>query len=377
MGSRLKLLTIFGTRPEAIKLFPLIRCLESDERFVSRVCVTGQHRELLGQVLDIAGIVPDHSLAAMRPGQSLDCLTGRLLELVGPVLDAESPDIVVVQGDTSSAFAAALAAHYRGIPIAHVEAGLRSGNLDHPRPEEFNRKAIAALASFHFAPTRAAMESLLRENVAADTIHLTGNTGIDAVLWMATRLRNNPRLAPEMARIEAACAGRRIISVTCHRRENLAHGIAQVGDALDTIARRDDVAIVLPAHPNPLVAEPLMERLSGRSNIHVTTPFCYPDFVRLLQVSHLVLTDSGGVQEEAATLGTPLLVLRDTTERPEGVASGMARLVGTDPRRIVAETMRLLDECSACAGTARAQSLYGDGRASGRIAGVLGEMSAL
>ena len=376
MGSRLKILTIFGTRPEAIKLFPLIRRFERDGRFVSRVCVTGQHGALLGQVLDVAGIVPDHSLAAMRMGQSLDCLTARLLDLVGPVLDEESPDMVVVQGDTTTAFAGALAAHYRKIPVAHVEAGLRSGDLHHPWPEEFNRKAIAALAAVHFAPTRAAVEALLAENVAAESIHETGNTGIDALLWMASRLREGCCLAPKMAWIEAASAGRRLIGVTCHRRESLNGGIARIAEALAVIARRPDVAIVLPAHPNPQVAEPLRQRLSGRANIHITPPLCYPDFVRLLQLSYLVLTDSGGVQEEAATLGTPLLVMRDTTERPEGVAAGAARLVGTDPLRIAVEAQRLLDDSSAHAAMGRAHNPYGDGRASERIVEVLGEMAA-
>jgi len=371
MGSRLKVLTIFGTRPEAIKLFPLLHQLAANDRFVSHSCSTGQHQEMLWQVLDLAGIAPDHALDSMRPGQSLDGLTHRLLEMVGPVLDADRPDLVVVQGDTATAFVAALAAHYRKIPVAHVEAGLRSGDLHQPWPEEFNRKAIAALASLHFAPTRAAVAALRGENVSADSIHETGNTGIDALHWMAERLRERPDLAPAMARVEAACAGRKIIGVTCHRRESCGDGMARIAKGLDSIARCEDIAIVLPAHPNPQVTGPLMDRLAGKPNVFITAPFGYPDFVRLLQSSHLVLTDSGGVQEEAATLGTPQLVLRDTTERPEAVAAGTARLVGTDPCRIASEAARLIDDPEAHAAMANAHNLYGDGRASRRIVGVL------
>jgi len=375
MGSRLKILTVFGTRPEAIKLLPVIAALARAPRFLARTCVTGQHRELLAQALTGAEFVPDHTLSAMREGQTLACLTAHILDALGPVLESERPDLVLVQGDTATAFAAATAAHYRRIPVAHIEAGLRSGDLHHPWPEEFHRKAIGALAAVHFAPTVGAAAALRRENVPAAAIHVTGNTGIDALAWMADRIARDPALAPRMAAIEAACSGRRIIGATCHRRENFGDGVAAITDALARLAERDDVAIVLPLHPNPAVLGPMRARLGDRANIHLVEPFDYPDFVRLLQASHLLLTDSGGVQEEAPGLGTPVLVMRTTTERPEGIAAGAARLVGTDPAIILREANRLLDDPQAHAAMANVCNPYGDGQASGRIVEVLGRMA--
>lgn len=377
MGSQPKILTVVGTRPEAIKLFPLIHALRADGRLAARVCATGQHAGMLVDVLALAGITPDHDLGLMRAGQSLDRLTARLIETIGEVLDRERPDAVIVQGDTTSAFAGALAAHYRQIPVAHVEAGLRSGNMHHPWPEEFNRKAIAAVADWHFAPTDAARDALLAENVRRQSVHVTGNTVIDALLWMRARLARQPSLAERMIAIEQACHGRRIIAVTCHRRENLDGGVERIAAALAELAARNDVAIVLPLHPNPSVRASFLDALSGRDQVHLVEPLGYPDFVRLLDCAHLVLTDSGGVQEEVPTFGTPVLVTRETTERLEGIAAGTARLVGTDSDRIVAETARLLDDPVTHATMAQAHNPYGDGRASGRIVDVLAaQMSA-
>lgn len=374
MGSRLKILAVFGTRPEAIKLQPVIAALAADSRFLTRTCATGQHRELLEQVLRLADIVLDHALSVMRKGQTLAGLAARILDVLGPVFERERPDLVLVQGDTATAFAAAMAAHYRRIPVAHIEAGLRSGDLQHPWPEEFHRKAIGALATLHFAPTEGAAAALRRENVPEAAIHVTGNTGIDALAWMAGRLARNPALAPRMAAIEAACAGRRVIGVTCHRRESFGDGIAGIARALAVLAERDDVAIVFPVHPNPAVLEPMRARLGGRVNVHLVEPLDYPDCVRLLQTSHLLLTDSGGVQEEAPSFGTPVLVMRTTTERPEGIAAGAARLVGTEPETIVCEATRLLDDPQAHAAMAGVRNPYGDGRASERIVEVLGRL---
>ena len=371
MGSQPKILTVVGTRPEAIKLFPLIHALRADGRLAARVCATGQHAGMLADVLALAGITPDHDLGLMCAGQSLDRLTARLIETIGEVLDRERPEAVIVQGDTTSAFAGALAAHYRQISVAHVEAGLRSGNMHHPWPEEFNRKAIAALADWHFAPTDAARNALLVENVRRQSVHVTGNTVIDALLWMRARLARQPSLAERMSAIEQACHGRRIIAVTCHRRENLDGGVERIAAALAELAARNDVAIVLPLHPNPSVRASFLDALSCRDQVHLVEPLGYPDFVRLLECAHLVLTDSGGVQEEAPAFGTPVLVMRETTERLEGIAAGTARLVGTDSDRIVAETARLLDDPVAHATMGQAHNPYGDGRASGRIVDVL------
>ncbi len=372
-----RLLIVFGTRPEGIKLFPVIRALRETPGLDVRVCVTGQHRALLDQVLGIVGIRPDIDLDLMAPGQSLDALTARLLRGIGHVLDEEKPDRVIVQGDTASAMAGSFAAYFRRVPVAHVEAGLRSGDLHHPWPEEGNRRIIGSLADLHFAPTPAAADALARAGTDAAAIHMTGNSGIDALLQMRALLREGRVDAPAMAALRARFVGRRLIAVTCHRRENLGEGIAAIADALAVLARREDIAIVLPLHPNPQVGALLRARLAGLANVALVEPLDYPDFVALLDACHLVLTDSGGVQEEAPALGKPVLVMRETTERPEGVAVGTARLVGTDAGRIVAETVRLLDDPAAHAAMARAHSPYGDGQAAARIAQVLAaEMAA-
>jgi len=371
MTGRKRILTVFGTRPEAIKLFPLIHALEADDRFDSRVCVSAQHRAMLDQVLQIAGIVPDHDLDLMQPDQSLDALTAALLTGLGRVMDEERPDWVVVQGDTATAMSAAIAAYYRKIPVAHVEAGLRSGNIHHPWPEEVNRKVIGTIAALHCAPTETAAEALRRENVAPDTIHVTGNTVIDALHWITARIAEQPKLAAGLAELEQRFAGKRIIGVTSHRRENFGGGMEAIAKAIRSLAARPDVAMIFPVHLNPNVRSVMSERLAGLANVALIEPLDYPHFARLLDIATLMLTDSGGVQEEAPALGKPVLVMRETTERPEGIAAGTARLVGTDADRIVAEAERLLDDEAAYAAMARAHNPFGDGRSAARIVELL------
>ena len=367
----LKILTVFGTRPEAIKMFPLVHALRGDSRFVSRVCVTGQHRGMLDQVLAIAGVAPDHDLNVMQPDQSLDALTARLLTGIGQVLDAERPDWVVVQGDTATAMCGALAAYYRKIPVAHVEAGLRSGNIHHPWPEEINRKIIGTMARLHCAPTETAADALKRENTDPAAIHVTGNTVIDALHWVTARIREKPELAAGLTELEGRFAGKRIIGVTSHRRENFGDGMQGIARAIRQIAARDDVALIFPVHLNPHVQSVMEAELAGLDNVALIAPLDYPHFARLIDIATLMLTDSGGVQEEAPALGKPVLVMRETTERPEGVEAGTARLVGTDSDRIVAETFRLLDDSDAYAAMARAHNPFGDGHSAHRIVELL------
>ena len=368
MSTPARILTIFGTRPEAIKLFPLLHVLAGDPRFIARVCVSGQHRGLLDQVLELAAIMPHHDLDVMQPDQSLDQLTARLLTGLGQVMDAEKPDWVVVQGDTATAMCGALAAYYRKVPVVHVEAGLRSGDIHHPWPEEVNRKVIGSFAALHCAPTQTAAEALLRENVARDTVHVTGNTVIDALHWITRRIAAEPGLASGLANLEARFAGKRIIGVTSHRRENFGGGLEAIAQAIRTLAARPDVGLIFPVHPNPNVRKVMDAALGGLDNVALIEPLDYPHFARLLDICHLMLTDSGGVQEEAPALGKPVLVMRETTERPEGVEAGTARLVGTDTGRIVAEATRLLDDGQAYAAMARAHNPFGDGKSAARIA---------
>jgi UDP-N-acetylglucosamine 2-epimerase (non-hydrolysing) len=366
-----KVLLVFGTRPEAIKLFPVVQSLRARGDMVIRTCVTAQHRGLLDQVLAIAGIVPDIDLDVMTPGQSLDELTARLLTGIGQALDAESPDRVIVQGDTATAMVAALAAYYRKIPVSHVEAGLRSGDIYQPWPEEVNRRIVAPIADQHFAPTQTAAEALGRENVDSATIHVTGNTVIDALHATRARIGSDPALAAELDAIRSQTAGKRLILVTTHRRENFGEGMSGIATALARIADRGDTALLFPMHPNPNVVQVMEATLGDRRNILRIDPLDYPHFIRALDLAEIVLTDSGGVQEEAPALGKPVLVMRETTERPEGVEAGTAKLVGTDPERIVSEISTLLDVPQAYSAMARAHNPFGDGRAAGRIAGIV------
>lgn len=360
-------LVVFGTRPEAIKMFPVVHALRADPRLRVRVCISAQHRGMLDQVMAIAGISADHDLDLMRPNQTLDALTAALLTGLGHVMDAEQPDWVVVQGDTATAMAGALAAYYRKVRVAHVEAGLRSHNIYHPWPEEVNRKIIGTIAALHFAPTETAAAALRAENIAADTIHVTGNTVIDALQWVTARIAAQPDLAAGLQDLEARFAGRRIIGVTSHRRENFGGGLEAIAYAIQTIAARPDVALIFPVHPNPNVRRVMEAELAGLDNVALIEPLDYPHFARLLGLCEIMLTDSGGVQEEAPALGKPVLVMRETTERPEGIAAGTARLVGTDPARIVTEIFTLLDDKAAYDAMARAHNPFGDGQASSRI----------
>lgn len=370
-ASRKKLLIIFGTRPEAIKLFPVIAALRDDPQLAPVVCVSGQHREMLDQVLQIAGLVPDHDLDLMRPAQSLDALTAALVIGLGQVMDRERPARVLVQGDTATAMAGAMAAYYRRIPVDHVEAGLRSGEIYHPWPEEGARRIVTSLTDLHFAPTHAARAALLAENVVDERIFVTGNTVIDALHWVSGRIAEQPNLISGLADLKSQFAGKRIIPVTSHRRENLDGGLQRITCALRHIAERPDVGVVFPVHPNPTVRDLVHAALAGLGNVALVPPLDYPHFVHLLSLAEIVLTDSGGVQEEAPALGKPVLVLRETTERPEGIAAGTARLVGTDPDRIVAEVTRLLDDAAAYRAMAQARSPYGDGEAAQRIVSII------
>jgi UDP-N-acetylglucosamine 2-epimerase (non-hydrolysing) len=312
----------------------------------------------------------------MLPDQTLDMLTARLLTGLGKVMDQEKPDWVVVQGDTATAMCGALAAYYRKIPVAHVEAGLRSGNIHHPWPEEVNRKVIGSFAALHFAPTGTAAAALHRENVDPATVHVTGNTVIDALRWITRLIGEQPELAAGLAGLEARFAGKRIVGVTSHRRENFGGGLEAIADAIRRLAARPDVALIFPVHPNPNVRKVMDAALAGLSNVAMIEPLDYPHFARLLDICELMLTDSGGVQEEAPALGKPVLVMRETTERPEGIEAGTAKLVGTDADRIVAEATRLLDDPAAYAAMARAHNPFGDGHSAQRICDLLAQNSA-
>ncbi|WP_374419640.1 non-hydrolyzing UDP-N-acetylglucosamine 2-epimerase [Novosphingobium arvoryzae] len=366
-----KILVVFGTRPEAIKLFPVIAALRADPRFHPVVCVSAQHRGMLDQVLEIAGIVPDYDLDLMKPDQTLDGLTSALLNEVGRVMDTEHPDRVMVQGDTATAMVGALAAYYRKIPVDHVEAGLRSGDIYQPWPEEVNRKIIGAMASLHFAPTQTAAEALTRENVDPGRIHVTGNTVIDALHWVTARIAENPALVSGLADLEARFANKRIIGVTSHRRENFGDGLEHIAEAVRQIAAREDVAVIFPVHPNPNVRKVMNKALAGLDNVALIEPLDYPHFSRLLAICDIMLTDSGGVQEEAPALGKPVLVMRETTERPEGVEAGTAKLVGTETARIVTEIFTLLDDKAAYEAMAQAHNPFGDGHSARRIVELL------
>jgi UDP-N-acetylglucosamine 2-epimerase (non-hydrolysing) len=366
-----KNMVIFGTRPEAIKLFPVINALKQQDKMLCEVLVSAQHREMLDQVLSITSIIPDHDLNIMQPGQSLDALTARLLEGIGRVLDTSKPDRVIVQGDTATAMVGALAAYYRQIPVSHVEAGLRSYDIYQPWPEEVNRKIIGSIADQHFAPTDVSAAALKAEAVPADRVFVTGNTVIDALHWITDRIARRPELAASLAGLETRFAGKKIIGITTHRRENFGDGMENIASAIKAIAARDDVACVFPVHLNPNVRAVMEKMLGDEPNVAMIEPLDYPNFARLLSLSHIMLTDSGGVQEEAPALGKPVLVMRDTTERPEGITAGTAKLIGTEKNRIVSEIFTLLDDDTAYSAMARAHNPFGDGKASQRIAEII------
>lgn len=365
----IKVMLVFGTRPEAIKMAPLALLLASDDRFDCRICVTGQHRQMLDQVLRIFRLEAAYDLEIMRPKQDLSDITNSVLLGMRETFRAFRPDIVLVHGDTATTFAASLAAYYHQVPVGHVEAGLRTHDLYSPWPEEANRKLTGVLAALHFAPTSSSANNLRREGVDDDRITVTGNTVIDALLQVVERLRGDPELASAtLAGVPAIEEGRRMILVTGHRRESFGGGFERICQALARIARDfPDVDVIYPVHLNPSVQEPVNRLLAGIPTIHLIEPLDYLPFVALMDRSHLVLTDSGGVQEEAPSLGKPVLVMRDTTERPEAVEAGTVKLVGTDVDLIVAEVTRLLTDADEYARMSFAHNPYGDGAASGRI----------
>ncbi|MNU29646.1 UDP-N-acetylglucosamine 2-epimerase [compost metagenome] len=367
----MKVLSIFGTRPEAIKMAPLVRALQNEPRIESVVCVTGQHREMLDQVLALFDLRAQHDLDIMVPNQTLNGLYARLIGRVDSVLEAEQPDCVLVHGDTSTASACALASFHRRVRIGHVEAGLRTGNLAMPFPEEMNRRVVDAVGDLLFAPTAESRGNLLRENLAG-RITVTGNTVIDALAMTCAKLAPGGPLARQLqARYDWLDPRRRLLLVTGHRRESFGGGFRNICAALAELARRPDLQIVYPVHLNPQVRNVVTSELSGLPNVHLIAPLDYLDFVWFMQRSHLILTDSGGVQEEAPFLGKPVLVMRDVTERPEAVRAGTVALVGTDTRRIVTEVSRLLDDPGLHGEFSRRINPYGDGKASQRIVDAL------
>lgn len=368
-----KILTVFGTRPEAIKMAPLVKAIAADPDFESRVCVTAQHREMLDQVLKLFEIHPDHDLNLMRPGQTLTDITADILRNLKPILRDFRPDYVLVHGDTTTTFATTLAAFYEQLPVGHVEAGLRTGRLYSPWPEEANRRLTSVLANLHFAPTNSARTNLLAEGVADSAIFVTGNTVVDALLSIHERLNNDDALCNQVAAtIPYTDTGRRVILVTGHRRESFGGGFEQICDALAYIAKcYPDVDIIYPVHLNPNVREPVNRLLGGLHNIYLIEPLDYLPFVYLMRRSYLILTDSGGIQEEAPSLGKPVLVMRDTTERPEAVEAGTVRLVGVDVEKIVSSTMQLLDDATTYSKMSTAHNPYGDGKACEEIISML------
>lgn len=370
---RRKVLAIVGTRPEAIKLAPVIMGLKRwPDCFVSKVCATAQHREMLDQVLTLFGIYPDHDLDIMAPDQSLAEVTARAVEGLDLVIAKEHPDVVLVQGDTTTAFCGALAAYYHQVRVGHVEAGLRTNNKYAPFPEEINRRLVAQLADYHFAPTERARENLLSDGVADSSVFVTGNTVIDALLWMRDRVREVRPSLPEG--LAESVDRRQMVLVTGHRRESFGEGFENICHAIREVAEAvSDVVFVYPVHLNPNVREPVNRILGGHERIHLVEPLAYAPFVWLMDHSTIVLTDSGGVQEEAPSLGKPVLVMRETTERPEGINAGNARLVGIQQERIVSELVQLLLHPEQCAAMGTVRNPYGDGKAAARIVKILAQ----
>ncbi|MEI7409190.1 non-hydrolyzing UDP-N-acetylglucosamine 2-epimerase [Pectobacterium aroidearum] len=365
----MKVLTVFGTRPEAIKMAPLVHALAQDGAFESRICVTAQHREMLDQVLRLFDITPDYDLDIMRPGQGLSEISCRILSGLEPVMAEFKPDLVLVHGDTTTTLATSLAAFYQRIPVGHVEAGLRTGNLYSPWPEEANRKLTGHLAMYHFAPTENSRQNLLREHLSDRHIFVTGNTVIDALFWVRDRILGDAALRSSLdEKYDFLDDNKKLILVTGHRRESFGGGFERICSALADIARRHpEVQIVYPVHLNPNVSEPVNRILSGIDNVMLIAPQDYLPFVYLMNRSYMILTDSGGIQEEAPSLGKPVLVMRDTTERPEAVEAGTVKLVGTEVANIVDAVSMLLTDDEAYQAMSRAHNPYGDGQACQRI----------
>ncbi|MEZ5086381.1 MAG: UDP-N-acetylglucosamine 2-epimerase (non-hydrolyzing) [Tessaracoccus sp.] len=366
-----KVMVIYGTRPEAIKMAPLVKALQHSDVLSPIVVSTGQHREMLDQVNQWFGIEPELDLDVFKPGQGLTELAARILDRLPEVLDAEQPDAVVVQGDTSTVAMAAIACFYKEIPVVHLEAGLRSGNIHSPFPEEANRKLAGQVAALHLAPTTSARDNLLREAIDPAQVVVAGNTVIDALNWTAEHdvEFSDPRLVAE------AAAGRKMVLLTTHRRENWGAPMEDIGAAVADLARRyPEYLFVFPAHRNPRVREAVFPRIAGLDNVVVVEPLDYPQFVHAQRWAHIILTDSGGVQEEAPSFGKPVLVLRENTERPEAVDAGTVKLIGTERERIVAETARLIDDPAAYAEMSHAVNPYGDGKAAERCVAAIAEL---
>ena len=376
---KLKVLVVFGTRPEAIKMAPLVKQLQSHSSIITKVCVTAQHRQMLDQVLDLFNITPDYDLNIMKPGQTLADVTTNILNGLSPILINDRPDIVLVHGDTATTFATSLAAYYQKIKVGHVEAGLRTGDIYSPWPEEANRRLTGVLSTYHFAPTQTSLNNLVKENVDTSCICVTGNTVIDALLSVVNKLQQPNNLPTQISKeFSFVSEDRKIILVTGHRRENFGSGFENICQALKQIANQfPDVDIVYPVHLNPNVQEPVNRILSSVNNIHLIQPLDYLPFVYLMNKSHIILTDSGGIQEEAPSLGKPVLVMRDTTERPEAVVAGTVKLVGTRTSSIVSNIVTLLTNSNEYEQMSIAHNPYGDGQASQRIIDFLLENNPL
>ncbi len=363
-----RILIIFGTRPEAIKMSPVVKAFQSDMRFETKVCVTAQHRGMLDQVLELFAIKPDYDLDIMKQNQGLTGITCSILMGLEPILQEFSPDRILVHGDTSTTFAASLAAYYQKIPVGHVEAGLRTHNIYSPWPEEANRKLTAVLTDLHFAPTSASRDNLLQENIAEKNIIVTGNTVIDALQHVQESIQNNTELRSQLAsQFPFIDTKKKIVLVTGHRRESFGDGFENICQALRELALRDDIQIIYPVHLNPHVREPVNRLLKDIEHVHLIEPQDYLPFVYLMSIAHIILTDSGGVQEEAPSLGKPVLVMRDTTERPEAVVAGTVKLVGADKTKIIQNVSLLLDDQDEYLKMRFAHNPYGDGQASQRI----------
>ena len=370
----MKVLSVFGTRPEAIKMAPLVKALAEDSFFDARVCVTAQHREMLDQVLELFEIIPDYDLNLMKAGQDLYDITSGVLLGLRDVLKEFQPDMVLVHGDTATTFAATMAAFYQQVPVGHVEAGLRTGNMYSPWPEEANRVLTGRLAAVHFAPTERNQNALLHEQIAADRIAVTGNTVIDALQWVVEKIDQSSELKVKVhaaltkAGLNTDVLSNKYVLVTGHRRENFGKGFENICKALSVLATANpETHFIYPVHLNPNVQEPVKRLLGDASNVHLIQPLGYEPFVYLMQQAYLVLTDSGGVQEEAPGLGKPVLVMRDTTERPEALDAGTVRLVGTEADVIIAEVQGLIDNLAQYEKMSKAHNPYGDGQASRRI----------
>jgi UDP-N-acetylglucosamine 2-epimerase (non-hydrolysing) len=368
----MKIMIVFGTRPEAIKMAPVVMALKARPEFNVQVCVTAQHREMLDQVLSLFEIIPDFDLNLMTPGQSLGGLTSRALQGLEEVFQVQKPDLVLVHGDTTTTFTASLAAFYQQIKIGHVEAGLRTGDIHSPWPEEFNRRVTGIVANYHFAPTQVSEKNLLTENTNPETILVTGNTVIDALKWVVKKVEEDKMLSTQLtSKFYFIDPNKKMILVTGHRRENFGDGFLNICQSLKELAQRDDVQIIYPVHLNPNVLKPVNDILGEMDNIHLIAPQDYLPFVYLMNQSHIILTDSGGVQEEAPSLGKPVLVMRDTTERPEAVAAGTVKLVGTNAQAIKQAVIQLLDNDEVYKAMSFAHNPYGDGEASMYIADFL------